>query len=60
MYLETDRSYIYHQGEKDKEFEINSMKKCISEKRDLDKYLEKLILPYIKNKNLKILGRQTL
>lgn len=60
MCLETDRSYTYHQGEKDKEFEISSMKKCISEKRDLDKYLEKLILPYIKNKNLKILGRQTL
>ena len=51
----TDRSFIYHQGEKDKDFEINSMKKCITEKRELDKFLEKLISPYIKNKNLKIL-----
>jgi len=47
--------YKYHDGEKDKEFEINSFKKCVTEKRELDKYLEKLISPYISKKNLQIL-----
>ena len=47
--------YKYHDEEKDKEFEINSYKKCVTEKREFDKYLEKLISPYIIGKNLQIL-----
>ena len=50
-----NRRYSYHDEEKDKEFEINSFKKCVTEKRELDKFLEELMTPYIKNKKLKIL-----
>ena len=49
------RHYRYFSGEKDKESNIASMKKYVKEKQEIDKFLEKLIKPYIKSKNLKIL-----
>lgn len=42
-------------GEEDKDFYIGAMKKFLEQKRELDKFLEKLVTPLIKNKNLKIL-----
>lgn len=53
--MENSRRHIHYDGEKDKENIINSFKKCVTEKREMDKLLEKLITPYIKSKSLKIL-----
>ena len=50
-----DRRYNYHVDDKDKEYELNSYRKCVSEKRELDIFLEELISPFIKNKTLRIL-----
>ena len=50
-----ERGYTYFKGEKDKEFNINSMKKYVDEKQEMDKFLEKIITPLIIGKNLKIL-----
>lgn len=50
-----DRRYTYFKGDKDKEFEIATMKRYAEQKQEIDKLLEKLITPYIKNKGLKIL-----
>jgi len=50
-----DRRYTYFDGEKDKEYEINSMKKYVNEKQEMDKFLEKLITPIIRGASLKIL-----
>lgn len=50
-----NRQYTPYEGDKDKEFLINSFKKCVTEKREIDKLLERLITPYIKSPNLKIL-----
>ena len=51
----SDRRYNYHIDDKDKESELNSYRKCVSEKRELDILLEELVSPFIKNKTLKIL-----
>jgi len=40
---------------KDKEFTIASMKKFVKERQEIDKFLKKIITPYIKEKKLKIL-----
>lgn len=53
--MENQRRHIHYDGDKDKEFVLNSFRKCITEKREIDKFLEKLITPYIKTKDLKIL-----
>jgi len=50
-----DRRYTYFKGDKDKEFHIASMKKYFTEKQEIDKFLERLITPIIKSKELKIL-----
>lgn len=47
--------YQYFKGEKDKEFVIASMEKYVDEKQEMDKYLEKLISPFLKKDPLKIL-----
>ncbi len=49
------RKYQYFKGDKDKEFEIATMKGYVKEKLEIDKRFERLITPYIKNKKLKIL-----
>jgi len=45
----------HYDKEKDKEFIIESFKKCISEKREIDKLLEKIIYPFINLKKYNIL-----
>ncbi len=45
----------YLKGKEDKDYIIKGMKKYLSQKQELDKVLEKLVLPLIKNKKLKIL-----
>jgi ubiquinone/menaquinone biosynthesis C-methylase UbiE len=47
--------YQYFKEEKDKEFVIASMKKYVNEKQEIDKFLEKLISPFLNTKSLKIL-----
>jgi len=47
--------YVYYSDDKDKEFNINGMKKYVTKKQELDKTLEKLITPIIQNKKLEIL-----
>ena len=53
--MERQGRHVHYDGEKDKEVILNSFRKCITEKREMDKLLENLITPYIKSKNLKIL-----
>ena len=43
-----NRERQHYDGEKDKEFIISSFKKCVTEKREMDEFLEKLISPFIK------------
>lgn len=50
-----DRKRQHYDGEKDKEFIISSFKKCVTEKREMDIFLEKLISPYIKSQKKNIL-----
>ena len=50
-----NRKRQHYDGEKDKELIISSFKKCISEKREMDIFLEKLISPLIKSKKKNIL-----
>lgn len=45
----------HYDGEKDKEFIISSFRKCVTDKREMDVYLEKLISPFIKSKKKNIL-----
>ena len=45
----------HYDGDKDKEFIIASFKKCVTEKREMDKFLEKIIFPFINSKNYNIL-----
>jgi len=45
----------HYDKEKDKEFIIESFKKCVSEKREMDKLLEKIIFTFIDSKKLDIL-----
>ena len=50
-----NRRYQYFKGQKDKKSNIDKMKKYASKKQEMDKFLEKLIINFIKNKKLKIL-----
>lgn len=50
-----DRRRFHYDGEKDKEFILDSFRKCVTEKREIDKFLEEIISPYIKSKSLSIL-----
>lgn len=45
--------YIYHQG--DDRFAVASMKKYFNKKQEMDKLLDKLIIPFVAGKKLKIL-----
>jgi len=45
----------HYDGEKDKEFIISSFRKCVTDKREMDVFLEKLISPLIKSKKKNIL-----
>lgn len=47
--------YKYFKGSSDMDFNIFSMKKYFETKQEIDKFLEKLISPFIKNKKLEIL-----
>lgn len=49
------RNYEYFPDEHDKDFFINSMKKYVDTKQELDQKLEDLISPIIQNNNYKIL-----
>jgi len=49
------RKYQYFEGNDDKKFNILKMKNYIDTKYEIDKELEKIILPLIKNNKLKIL-----
>ena len=53
--MKNQERHIHYDVEKDKEFILNSFRKCVTEKREMDQRLENLITPYIKTKNLKIL-----
>ena len=55
MSRKMNRRYEYHDKEKDKGFNISSMKKYLAEKQEMDKKLEEIITPYIKSKKLQIL-----
>jgi len=48
------KSRTYFQKNKDKEFVISSMKKYYKKKQEMDKFLEKIITPYIKKKSLTV------
>jgi len=50
-----ERRYTYFDGKKDKDFNINEMRKYVEKKQEIDKFLEKLITPIIKDKDFKIL-----
>ncbi len=50
-----NRKRQHYDGEKDKEYIISSFKKCVTEKREMDKKFETLILPFIKSKKYNIL-----
>jgi len=49
------RNYEYYSDNQDKDFYINSMKKYVETKQELDLKLEELIAPIIQNNNFKIL-----
>lgn len=49
------RNRTHYDGEKDKELIISSFKKCVTNKRELDVYLEELISPFIQSKKYNIL-----
>ena len=49
------RRYQYFKGNKDKKFNIASMRKYVARKQELDKALEKMIKSHIKGKSLDIL-----
>ena len=49
------RKYQYFEGNKDEEFNISEMNKYLKTKQEIDKILEKIISPIIKEKKLKIL-----
>ena len=52
---ELSRRYTYYNGDKDKEHIISEFKKPLKQKYEMDKFLEKMITPYIKSKNYEIL-----
>ncbi len=45
-----ERNRQHYDGEKDKEFIISSFRKCVTDKIEMDIFLEKLISPFIKSK----------
>ncbi len=47
--------YTYFKNENDKNFNLRKMQQYFENKQELDKYLEKLITPYIESKKVKIL-----
>ena len=49
------KKYQYFKGNKDKEFNISEMRKYMKTKQEIDKILERIISPVIKEKKLKIL-----
>jgi len=49
------RERQHYDGKNDKEYIISSFKKCITEKREMDKYFETIISPFIISKKLNIL-----
>jgi ubiquinone/menaquinone biosynthesis C-methylase UbiE len=49
------RRYQYFEGNKDKKSNISEMIKYVNTKQEIDKELERIILPVIQNKKLKIL-----
>ncbi len=49
------RRHTYYDGDKDKDRIISEFKKPLYLKYEMDKFLEKIITPYIKSKNLHIL-----
>lgn len=51
----SDRGYTYYDGEKDKEHIISEFKKPLKKKYEMDKFLEKIITPYIKSNDFEIL-----
>jgi ubiquinone/menaquinone biosynthesis C-methylase UbiE len=50
-----NRSRQHYDGEKDKDLIISSFKKCVTEKREMDVFLETLISPFIKSKKKNVL-----
>jgi len=50
-----EKGYTLNKGEKDKDHKLASMQKYVDEKPEMDKVLERLISPYLRNKQLKIL-----
>jgi ubiquinone/menaquinone biosynthesis C-methylase UbiE len=50
-----NRERQHYDGEKDKKYIISSFKKCVTEKREIDKKFETIILPFIKSKKYNIL-----
>ena len=55
MNYKLERKYNYFDGDKDKNFNISKMYGYVKDKQELDKFLEKLISPFIIDKKLKIL-----
>jgi ubiquinone/menaquinone biosynthesis C-methylase UbiE len=49
------RKYNYFEGDADQKFIIESMKKYVKEKQEMDKFLETLISPILEKNNQKIL-----
>ena len=49
------RNYTYYDEDKDKDHIISEFKKPLKQKYEMDKFLEKIISPYIKTKNYQIL-----
>jgi len=49
------RRYTYYDGDKDKEHIISEFKKPLKQKYEMDKFFEKIIMPYIKSKDTEIL-----
>ncbi len=45
----------YFDGEKDKEFIVESMRKYVAQEQEIDKVLKKLITPYLHEKSLRVL-----
>ena len=49
------RDRQHYDGKKDKQLIISSFRKCVTDKREMDMFLEKLITPFIKSKKKNIL-----
>ena len=49
------KKYQFFKGSEDKEFNISKMREYVNTKQEIDKELEKIILPVIQKEKLKIL-----